>query len=452
MKHLNIVILAAGKGKRMYSARPKVLHPIGGKPMLQRVIDTAKRLMPSRLIIVYGHGKEHVREAVASPDSVWIEQTEQWGTGHALKVALPALVMESTTLVLYGDVPLIQSDTLSALLAAAGEGMAVLTNVTDEPAGYGRIVRGGDGNVLAIVEEKECTPAQCLIHEINTGIMALPTDYLAGWLGALNNHNAQKEYYLTDVVAFAVRDRIPVAAIAVSDAHEADGVNSKVQLARLERAWQRRQAYALLDAGVTLADPERIDIRGELRCGQDVSIDVNCIFEGDVELGDGVTVGPHCLLKDVKVAAGAMIAAFSLLEGAHIGAESRIGPYARLRPGTQVLSHAHVGNFVEVKNSRIGSESKVNHLTYIGDATIGQKVNVGAGCVTVNYNGVEKFQTTIEDDVFVGSGTMMVAPVTLQQGATVGAGSVITQMVPAGKLSIARARQVLVPGWQRPKK
>ncbi|WP_189533470.1 bifunctional UDP-N-acetylglucosamine diphosphorylase/glucosamine-1-phosphate N-acetyltransferase GlmU [Paludibacterium paludis] len=452
MNRLSIVILAAGKGKRMYSALPKVLHPIGGEPMLKRVIRTARELSPANLVVVYGHGGEKVRETIADNDVKWAEQAEQLGTGHALKMALPLLPADGRTLVLYGDVPLTRASTLQTLLEAAGDGAAVLTDMLDKPTGYGRIVRDANDRVVGIVEEKDCSEEQRRIREINTGMLVLPNAKLGAWLDALKNSNAQGEYYLTDVIGLAARDGLDVAGVAVADSWEAAGVNNKVQLAELERILQRNQAHALLEAGVGLADPARIDIRGTLRCGKDVSIDVNCVFEGDVALGDNVRIGPNCVLKNVNVADGADIAAFSHLENAVVGEACKIGPYARLRPGAELFDHVHIGNFVEVKKSRIGSGSKVNHLTYIGDASIGSKVNVGAGCVTVNYNGVDKFLTTIEDNVFVGSGTMMVAPVTLEAGSTVGAGSVITRNAPAGELTVGRARQVTIAGWKRPEK
>jgi len=446
------VILTAGKGKRMYSTLPKVLHPIAGAPMLAHVLRTARALNPERLIVVYGHGGERVRAAIADADIEWVEQSEQLGTGHALKMALPALPASGTTLVLYGDVPLTRAATLQALLSAAESGMAVLTDRVADPSGYGRIVRDEHGAVARIVEDKDCTPAERAIHEINTGMLALPNARLPEWLNALKTGNAQGEYYLTDVIGLAAQAGVTVGSTLVAHSYEAAGVNNKVQLAELERIHQSNQARALLEQGVTLLDPARIDVRGSLSCGRDVSIDINCVFEGQVSLGDNVSVGANCVLKNVTVAAGSKIAPFSLLEDAVVGAECKIGPFARLRPGAQLAAKVHIGNFVEVKKSSIGVGSKVNHLTYIGDADIGSGVNVGAGCVTVNYNGVDKFRTTIQDNVFVGSGSLLVAPVTLEQGATVGAGSVINKTAPADQLTVARARQVTVPGWQRPQK
>jgi bifunctional UDP-N-acetylglucosamine pyrophosphorylase/glucosamine-1-phosphate N-acetyltransferase len=452
MDSLSIVILAAGKGKRMYSSMPKVLHPIGGEPMLARVIRTARGLNPSRLVVVYGHGGDQVRARIGDADLVWAEQAEQLGTGHALKMALPHLPADGKTLVLYGDVPLTKASTLQKLVDAAGKGMAVLTDVLADATGYGRMLRGADGKLKAIVEHKDCTPEQLAIREINTGMMVLPNAQLAGWLNALKNGNAQGEYYLTDVLELAVQDGVAVESASVDASWEASGVNNKLQLAELERILQANQARALLEAGVTLADPARIDIRGELKHGMDVSIDVGCVFEGAVELGDNVEIGAHCVLKNVRIAAGAKIAPFSHLEDAVVGEACKIGPYARLRPGADLAAHVHIGNFVEVKKSKIGEASKVNHLTYIGDAEIGRKVNVGAGSVTCNYDGVNKFKTIIGDNVFVGSGTLMVAPVVLEKDSTIGAGSVISKNTPAGELTVARARQVTIPGWKRPEK
>ncbi|NDV13514.1 bifunctional UDP-N-acetylglucosamine diphosphorylase/glucosamine-1-phosphate N-acetyltransferase GlmU [Crenobacter caeni] len=452
MNPLSVVILAAGKGKRMYSRLPKVLHKIGGSPMLARVIATARTLSPSRLVVVYGHGGEMVRETVRDADLAWALQAEQLGTGHALKMALPELPASGRTLVLYGDVPLTLSGTLSELVALAGDEVALLTDELANPSGYGRIVRGADGAIEAIVEDKDCSEAQRSIREINTGMLVLPTARLGAWLDELKNGNAQGEYYLTDVIALARRDGVRVHGMKVADSWQAAGVNNKVQLAELERVLQRTQAEALLTNGVTLADPARIDIRGTLAHGQDVQIDVGCVFEGAVELGEGVEVGAYCVLKNVKVAAGTRIAPYSHLEDAVVGEACRIGPYARLRPGAELAAHVHIGNFVEVKKSTVGEGSKVNHLTYIGDAQIGARVNVGAGSVTCNYDGVNKFRTVIADDVFVGSGTMMVAPVTLEAGATIGAGSVISKDAPAGALTVARARQTTIAGWRRPQK
>ncbi len=453
MNALSTVILAAGRGKRMYSDLPKVLHPIGGQPMLGRVITTARQLTPDALVVVYGHGGERVRETFAGDSDLrWAEQAQQLGTGHALKMAMPHLPADGQVLVLYGDVPLIQAETLRRLATAAGSGVGLLVDILDDPTGYGRIVRDAHGRVSGIVEQKDASAAQLAIREINTGILVLPAARLAGWLNELGNDNVQGEYYLTDVIALAVRDDVAVTTLAVPASWQAAGVNAKRQLAELERIFQREQANALLDQGVTLLDPSRFDLRGELQCGRDVSIDVGCVFEGRVMLGDGVHIGAHCVLRNVSLAAGCEVQPFSHLDGASVGEGARIGPYARLRPGAELAGHVHVGNFVEIKKSRVGEGSKVNHLTYIGDSDIGSGVNVGAGTVTCNYDGVNKFRTVVEDNAFIGSGTMLVAPVRIEQGATIGAGSVITRTAPTGALTLARAKQMTLSGWQRPKK
>ncbi|WP_028499261.1 bifunctional UDP-N-acetylglucosamine diphosphorylase/glucosamine-1-phosphate N-acetyltransferase GlmU [Microvirgula aerodenitrificans] len=453
MNALSTVILAAGRGKRMYSDLPKVLHPIGGQPMLGRVITTARQLTPDVLVVVYGHGGERVRETFAGDSDLrWAEQAQQLGTGHALKMAMPHLPADGQVLVLYGDVPLIQAETLRRLATAAGSGVGLLVDTLDDPTGYGRIVRDAHGRVSGIVEQKDASAVQLAIREINTGILVLPAARLAGWLNELGNDNVQGEYYLTDVIALAVRDDVAVTTLAVPASWQAAGVNAKRQLAELERIFQREQANALLDQGVTLLDPSRFDLRGELQCGRDVSIDVGCVFEGRVMLGDGVHIGAHCVLRNVSLAAGCEVQPFSHLDGASVGEGARIGPYARLRPGAELAGHVHVGNFVEIKKSRVGEGSKVNHLTYIGDSDIGRGVNVGAGTVTCNYDGVNKFRTVVEDNAFIGSGTMLVAPVRIEQGATIGAGSVITRTAPTGALTLARAKQMTLSGWQRPKK
>lgn len=453
MNALSTVILAAGRGKRMYSDLPKVLHPIGGQPMLGRVITTARQLTPDALVVVYGHGGERVRETFAGDSDLrWAEQAQQLGTGHALKMAMPHLPADGQVLVLYGDVPLIQAETLRRLATSAGSGVGLLVDILDDPTGYGRIVRDAHGRVSGIVEQKDASAVQLAIREINTGILVLPAARLAGWLNELGNDNVQGEYYLTDVIALAVRDDVAVTTLAVPASWQAAGVNAKRQLAELERIFQREQANALLDQGVTLLDPSRFDLRGELQCGRDVSIDVGCVFEGRVMLGDGVHIGAHCVLHNVSLAAGCEVQPFSHLDGASVGEGARIGPYARLRPGAELAGHVHVGNFVEIKKSRVGEGSKVNHLTYIGDSDIGRGVNVGAGTVTCNYDGVNKFRTVVEDNAFIGSGTMLVAPVRIEQGATIGAGSVITRTAPTGALTLARAKQMTLSGWQRPKK
>ncbi len=454
MSKLNIVILAAGLGKRMHSALPKVLHLLAGKPLLGHVLDTARSLSPERICVVYGHGGEAVPQAIDDKNLIWVQQMPQLGTGHALMQALPHLDNTGMTLVLYGDVPLTNIETLRKLIATAqAKGFALLTVELADPAGYGRIVRDGEtGGIVAIVEEKDASKSQRQICEINTGIMVIPNAYLHGWLHKLKNKNAQKEYYLTDIVAMAVKDGVKVQAAQPAYDWETTGVNSKTQLAALERICQNEYAKKLLDQGVTLTDMSRIDIRGQLDCGRDVEIDINCIFEGHVQLDDGVKVGAHSILKNVKVAAGSAIAPFSFIESAEIGKNCRIGPYARIRPGTRLASEVHIGNFVEVKNSTIAAGSKANHLSYIGDAVVGKNVNIGAGTITCNYDGANKYQTIIEDDVFVGSDTQLVAPVRVAQGSTIGAGSTITKDTPPETLTLSRAKQMSVDGWKRPVK
>ena len=449
---MNIVILAAGQGKRMHSNLPKVLHPIAGKALAAHVLDTARRLGQSRICLVVGHGGEVVRSALAAADVACAVQEPQLGTGHAVMQALPLLDGEGMTLVLYGDVPLIQAATLQRLVQAAGDGLAVLTVDLENPKGYGRIIRDSAGRVQRIVEEKDATPAERLVRETNTGIMALPTARLKDWLSRLSNDNAQGEYYLTDVVAVAVADGVPVHTAQPEGEWEVAGVNSKVQLAELERVYQLRLAHGLLEQGVRLADPARLDVRGQLRCGRDVAIDVGCVFEGEVVLEEAVDIGPYCVLKNVTVKAGARIAAFSHLEGAVVGPDAIVGPYARLRPGTELGAEAHVGNFVELKNSILGPGSKANHLAYVGDATVGQRVNIGAGTITCNYDGANKHRTIIEDDAFIGSDSQLVAPVTVGRGATLGAGTTLTKDAPADSLTVSRARQVSLAGWKRPEK
>ena len=449
---MNIVILAAGMGKRMQSALPKVLHPLAGKPLLSHVIDTARSLKPSHLCIVYGHGGDLVPQSLQSPDLSFALQEPQLGTGHAVMQAMALLDDAVSTLVLYGDVPLTTGDSLQRLLDMAGDKkLSVMTVHLDNPTGYGRIVREG-GAIARIVEQKDASPAELAIQEVNTGIMVAPTALLKQWLAKLSNRNAQGEYYLTDIVASAVADGVEVVSAQPSHAWETHGVNSKVQLAELERIHQRNVANVLLEQGVTLADPSRIDIRGQLICGRDVSIDVGCVFEGRVELGDGVTIDAHCVIRDARIASGAHVKPFCHIDQAVVGAASVIGPYARLRPGTELAENVHIGNFVEIKNSQIAAHSKANHLAYVGDATIGSRVNIGAGTITCNYDGANKFRTVIEDDAFIGSDTQLVAPVTVGKGATLGAGTTLTKDAPAGKLTVSRARQVTIDGWQRPVK
>ncbi len=451
---MNVVILAAGMGKRMQSALPKVLHPLAGKPLLSHVIDTARSLSASRLCVIYGHGGAAVLELLASqPEKVATAlQEPQLGTGHAVMQGLPELDENVPTLILYGDVPLTTAASLQALVDVAGKDkLGILTVVQDDPFGLGRIVRE-DGKIVRIVEQKDATEAERAIKEINSGIMVVPTARLKQWLGSLSNNNAQGEYYLTDIVAMAVADGVPVVSAQPSAQWEVAGVNSKVQLAELERIHQRNIANKLLEQGVTLMDPARIDVRGELICGRDVTIDVGCVFEGKVVLADGVTIGPHNVLVNANIAAGANIKPFCHIEEAVVGAASIIGPYARLRPGTVLAEDVHVGNFVELKNAQVAAHSKANHLAYVGDATVGSRVNIGAGTITCNYDGANKFRTVIEDDAFIGSDSQLVAPVTVGKGATLGAGTTLTKDAPAGKLTVSRPRQVTIENWVRPVK
>jgi len=455
---MNVVILAAGMGKRMQSALPKVLHPLAGKPLLQHVIDTARGLNPSKLCVIYGHGGAAVPSAVQAwslDGGVAIDtalQEPQLGTGHAVMQALPQIDEQAPTLVLYGDVPLTTAASLRRLVEAAGnDKLAILTVEQANPFGLGRIVRE-NGHIVRIVEEKDANEAERAIREINSGIMVIPTRFLTGWLGALKNNNAQGEYYLTDIVAQAVAAGVPVVSAQPSAEWEVAGVNSKVQLAELERRHQLNIATALLEKGVTLMDPARIDVRGELVCGRDVTIDVGCVFEGRVVIGDGVTIGAHSVLVDATIGAGTQIKPFCHVEGAVVGDKSIIGPYARLRPGTTLGEDVHVGNFVEIKNSNVAAHSKANHLAYVGDADVGSRVNIGAGTITCNYDGANKFRTTIEDDAFIGSDSQLVAPVTVGKGATIGAGTTLTKDAPAGKLTISRPKQLTIEGWKRPVK
>ena len=449
---MNIVILAAGMGKRMQSALPKVLHPLAGKPLLSHVIDTAHTLSPSRLCVIYGHGGDAVPNSLKSSEIAFAKQEPQLGTGHAVMQALPHLDEAVPTLVLYGDVPLTQAQSLQGLIDIAGnDKLAILTVEMPDPTDYGRIVRD-NGNIVRIVEQKDASAEERAIREINTGILIAPTAKLKQWLATLSNNNAQGEYYLTDIVARAVADGVSVVSAQPEAIWETLGVNSKVQLAELERIHQGNVANALLEQGVTLADPARIDVRGTLVCGRDVSIDVNCVFEGKVTLADGVTIGANCVIKDARIEQGASIKPFCHIDDAVVGASSIIGPYARLRPGTELAEDVHIGNFVEVKNSQIAAHSKANHLAYIGDATIGSRVNVGAGTITCNYDGVNKHRTIIEDDAFIGSDTQLVAPVRVGKGATLGAGTTLSKDAPAGQLTVSRAKQVTVEGWQRPVK
>ena len=448
---LNIVILAAGKGTRMHSDLPKVLHALAGHSLLKHVIDTALQLAPKEMCVVYGHGGEAVPEALAQYAARFVLQEPQLGTGHAVQQAMPEMKDGGTTLILYGDVPLIQADTLKKLLINPDH-LCLLTLNMDNPAGYGRIIRNGSGNVERIVEEKDASAEQRKVSEINTGILAAPTHLLRNWLAGLQNNNAQGEYYLTDIVSMAVAQGVKVSTTQPAHDWEVMGVNSKIQLAELERIWQGEQALRLLKQGVTLADPARLDIRGQLSCGRDVEIDVGCIFEGDVHLGNRVKVGAYTVIRDSRIEAGTHLAPYTHIDSSEVGDNCRIGPYARLRPGTKLHNDVHIGNFVEIKNSEIANGSKANHLSYIGDSTVGKRVNVGAGTITCNYDGANKYRTVIEDDVFVGSDTQLIAPVTIKQGSTIGAGSTITKDTPENALTLSRAKQVTVPGWQRPVK
>ena len=450
---LEVIVLAAGLGKRMRSDLPKVLHALAGRPLLTHVLDSARALSPRRILVVHGHGAEKVREVFAGSDDIdWILQSEQLGTGHAVQQAASRLSPDADVLIVYGDVPLIRPETLKRLVEASKQGLAVLTAEPADPAGYGRVMRDAAGRVTQIVEQKDATESEISVREVNAGFYGVSARRLLGWLPRLRNDNAQKEYYLTDIVKLAAADGVSVVGVRTDDADEVAGVNSKKELAALERVVQGREAQRLLEAGVTLADPARIDVRGAVQCGRDVLIDVNCIFEGQVQLGDGVRIGPNCLLKDVTLGAGTEVRAFSQLEDAEVGAGCRIGPYARLRPGTRLAEEVHIGNFVEVKASSLGKGSKANHLAYVGDSEVGSRVNIGAGTITCNYDGVSKHRTVIEDDCFIGSDATLVAPVRIARGSYIGAGSTINKDTPAGQLTVARARQVSLPAWKPPKK
>jgi len=449
---LEVIILAAGQGQRMHSALPKVLHHLAGRPLLAHVLDTARLLAPQRIFVVHGHGGGDVKAAFEGVDVEWIEQAEQRGTGHAVMQALPRVDPHSEALVLYGDVPLVRADTLRRLVDAARGGLAILTAEPPDPGGYGRIVRGANGSVERIVEHKDASAAELGLREANAGFLAANATKLAQWLSGVHNRNAQKEYYLTDVIALAAGKGIAVTAVKAADWHEVAGINSRRELADLERIYQRMQAQRLLESGVALADPGRVDVRGSLECGRDVWIDVNCVFEGRVALGDGVRIGPNCVLRNCAVAAGTEIHAFSLLEDAEVGTRCRIGPYARLRPGASLAEDVHIGNFVEVKASRLGAGSKANHLSYIGDAEVGARVNIGAGTITCNFDGAAKHRTVIEDDCFIGSDATLVAPVRIAKGSYIGAGSTISKDTPPGRLTLGRARQVTVERWNPPTK
>ncbi|MFZ2541227.1 MAG: bifunctional UDP-N-acetylglucosamine diphosphorylase/glucosamine-1-phosphate N-acetyltransferase GlmU [Gallionella sp.] len=451
MTPLNIVILAAGKGTRMCSEVPKVLHALAGKPLLQHVLDCAVELKPRQICVVYGNGGEAVPNEMQRYAAKFVIQEPQLGTGHAVQQAMPHLDDESLTMVLYGDVPLIQLSTLHRMMQTGG-GLVLLTAHLANPAGYGRIVRDARGGVLNIVEEKDATPEQRKVNEVNTGILLVPTKNLRVWLTKLRNNNSQGEYYLTDIVSMAVQQGIAVHTVHPVYEWEIQGINSKQQLAVLERTWQLAIASSLLLQGVTLADPARIDVRGKLICGRDVEIDVGCIFVGEVILGDGVRVGAYSVINNARIGAVTDIAPYSHIDSSEVGANCHIGPYARLRPGTKLHDEVSIGNFVEIKNSEIAAKSKANHLSYIGDSSVGSSVNIGAGTITCNYDGANKHRTIIEDDVFIGSNTQLVAPVTVGRGSTIGAGSTITRNTPADHLTLSRSKQITVAGWKRPTK
>lgn len=451
---LSVVVLAAGQGTRMRSEYPKVLHPVGGRPMLGHVLDAARELGAQRIVVVHGHGGEQVREAFAdAPDLIWAEQRERLGTGHACQIGLGRLTEPDEVLILYGDVPLVRATTLAPLLehTAAGR-IGLLTAELAEPTGYGRILRDSAGRVRGIVEEKDADAAQRRITEVNTGLLAAPGAVLHGLLARVGNHNSQGEYYLTDIVALAADEGFEVGAVPAADAAECEGINDRAQLARVERRYRGRQVAQLMAQGVTFCDPERVDIRGHIEAGRDVIIDVGVVLEGTITLGDGARVGPYSVLRDVTLGPGAHIDSHSVLEGAVLEAQASAGPFARLRPGTRLAAGAKVGNFVETKNATLGTASKVNHLSYVGDTVMGREVNIGAGTITCNYDGANKHQTRIGDRAFIGSDTQLVAPVTIGEGATIGAGSTITRDAPAETLTLSRNKQTSVTNWKRPAK
>ncbi len=450
---VDIVILAAGQGTRMKSELPKVLQPLAGRPMLEHVLERSADLGAEAVHVVYGYGGHQVPKALADWPVEWILQEEQLGTGHAVIQAMPGIADDSLVLVLYGDVPLIREATLTELLEKAGSGSLALLSVTlSDPTGYGRIIRDDRGQPQKIVEQQEANETELTVCEVNTGILACPAAQLRNWLTKLGHDNSQGEYYLTDVIAMAVADQYPVDVLIAPGEIEVMGVNDKRQLAELESANRAEKAAGLMRDGVTLLDPARVDVRGRLSCGRDVVIDINAVFEGDVELGDGVNIGPNVIVRNSKLADGCTVHANTVIEDAEIGESCELGPFARVRPGTVLGASAKLGNFVEVKKSHIVKGSKVNHLSYIGDTEIGERVNVGAGTITCNYDGANKFKTTIEDDVFIGSGVELVAPVTVEKGATIGAGSTINKNAPANELTVARSEQTIVKGWKRPRK
>ncbi|KAA1190502.1 UDP-N-acetylglucosamine diphosphorylase/glucosamine-1-phosphate N-acetyltransferase [Pseudohalioglobus sediminis] len=450
--NLEIIILAAGQGTRMKSALPKVLHPVAGVPMLQHVLNTARELEPRAVHVVVGHGAEAVREAIADPDINWVVQEQRLGTGHAVLQAMPSVAADSIVLVLYGDVPLITAATLRALVARVSAAPALLTAHVANPAGYGRVLRDEWGNVRGVVEHKDAGAEELLIDEINTGVLAAPAADLNNYLPEVGNGNSQGEYYLPDVLAMAVADGKAVPAQVAPSELEIQGVNDRLQLSAVEREFQLRQARELMREGVSLADPARLDIRGQLTCGDDVVIDVNVVIEGTVTLGNGVRIGPNCVLRNVQIADHASVHAMCHLEDASVGPDANVGPYARLRPGTELAAGARIGNFVETKNARIGPGSKVNHLTYIGDCDMGEGVNVGAGTITCNYDGINKHKTAIGDGVFIGSNSTLVAPIDIAAGGFVAAGSTLTKPVGGDELAVSRAKQRNIQGWQRPGK
>lgn len=452
----SVVILAAGKGTRMYSDLPKVLHTLGGKPMVKHVIDTCKDLGADNIHLVYGHGAEMMKKTLAGEPVNWVEQKEQLGTGHAVAQASPYFDDDEQILVLYADTPLIKEETLRELLDSQPQdqqGVSLLTVKLDNPTGYGRIVRNKfNGHISAIVEEKDATDAERKINEVNTGILVATGRYLKAWLAALNNDNAQGEYYLTDIIGMAYEDNHHIKSVNPHSTAEVEGVNNRLQLANLERVFQLEQADKLLEQGVMLRDPTRFDLRGDLQCGRDVEIDVNVVIEGSVSLGNNVKIGAGCVLRDCEIDDNTLLRPYTVIEEATVGESCTLGPFSRLRPGAQMDEDSHVGNFVEMKKAHLGKGSKANHLTYLGDSEIGKRVNIGAGCITCNYDGANKFQTTIEDDVFVGSDTQLVAPVKVGKGATIGAGATITKDVPEGDLVITRAKARSIQNWKRPTK
>ena len=450
---LSIVVLAAGQGKRMRSSLPKVLQPLAGHPLLAHVLDAAVALDPQLTHIVYGHGGEQVRNAVRAPNLKWALQAEQLGTGHAVMQAMPGVPDDHLVLVLYGDVPLVRTETLRELIALAGaRSMALLTVMLDDPTGYGRVLRDRKGQATRIVEQKDAKRRELKVRECNTGIMAIPAKRLKAWLAKLRNHNAQREYYLTDIIAMAVKDKVKVNVLVAPTAAEVLGVNDRLQLAELEGEYRRQRARALMEAGVTIIDPARIDLRGGVTCGRDVVLDVNVVLEGPVQLGDGVHVGANCVISQASIGAGTVIKPNCVIEQASIGERCQVGPFSRIRPESTLDDDVHVGNFVEIKKSDLGRGAKANHLSYIGDASVGARTNVGAGTITCNYDGANKWRTEIGDDAFIGSGAMLVAPLKIGAGATIGAGSTITREAPAGQLTLERSRQVSIERWQRPAK